>query len=128
MLKVKIHWNIQKARKGIYEYSVCERKAGARVTKEFGTNNLRLENASLHLVESAWKKSVETNTRKVFAQVYGELVEFAPIEGGREISCNPLTNDTPNFYFVDTGEKIPFGYVGSITFEVRNGRPICKIV
>ena len=132
-MKVKIHWNIQKARRGIYEYSVTDRKTG-RVTQEFGTNNLRLENAKLSLVKSAYNKSQEINpktgnkNRKVYAQVFGDLVAFEPIEGGREISTNPINHSTPNFYFADTQQDIPFGNVGAVTFEIVNGKPVCKIV
>lgn len=126
-MKVKIHWNIAKARRGIFEYSVTDRKTG-KVTQDFGTNNLRLENARLVLVKSAYKISQAKGQRKVYAQVFGDLVPFTQIEGGREISCNPIDHDTPNFYLADSHEDLPFSDIGSVTFEIVNGRPICKIV
>ena len=123
MIPVKVHWNLNKAKRGIYEYSVTDKKTGL-VTTEFGTNNIRLENAKLHLVKSAYALTQKLGRRKVHAQVYGDLVEFTPLDG-RVISCNPIDHATPNFYYVDTMQDIPFNTMGAATFTIQDGKPVC---
>lgn len=127
-MKVKVHWNLAKAKAGIFEWSVTARCAGGKVMPEF-TNNIKIINPKLVFVKSAYKRIVDSGmkSRKVYAQIHGDMVEFAPV-AGRAISCNPKEHTSPNFYFTDTKQDLQFGESFSeASFTVVDGKPLCII-
>ena len=127
-MKVKVHWNLAKQKRGIFEWSVTDRRAGGRVMPEF-TENIKIINPRLVFVKSAYKKFEESGRRhrKVYAQIHGDMVEYAPVEG-RQISCNPKEHTSPNFYFADTRQDLQFGEsFTEASFTVVDGKPVCII-